>query len=390
MSEGWFYRETAGARERGPVTKSDLEYLQTQGTIRPGMEIRSEFGEWSAVSSGSGIKPERRDPSAAALPRVAKAKAKAATVSPPSSDSPPVPPVSKAVAVGRNSNKQIAIAAGVIVASALLIFLLLTATNGTGIESNAGQDVVDGSEEKETNTSEPASIPAGQPSGSDNGDTASAESQSAGADASKQNDGDSAGTSDATPDVPGSTSVVSGSQPTPLNRNVNRKHVISPGAEFFGVRATGRRFIFLIDASSSMLDGKDQAARRELIASVGRMDPGMELEVIFFTTTITRVFGQFASLKDRDNIIDKIANATPLTGGTPVMPALREAIRMNPDAVFLLTDGAFNEGDISAETRSLNSENIPINTIAFVDRSMESVLKRVASDSGGDYRYVAR
>ena len=267
---------------------------------------------------------------------------------------------------------------------------MLTATNGTGIESNAGQDVVDGSEEKETNTSEPASIPAGQPSGSDNGDTASAESQSAGADASKQNDGDSAGTSDATPDVPGSTSVVSGSQPTPLNRNVNRKHVISPGAEFFGVRATGRRFIFLIDASSSMLDGKDQAARRELIASVGRMDPGMELEVIFFTTTITRVFGQFASLKDRENIIDKIANATPLTGGTPVMPALREAIRMNPDAVFLLTDGAFNEGDISAETRSLNSENIPINTIAFVDRSMESVLKRVASDSGGDYRYVAR
>ena len=149
-------------------------------------------------------------------------------------------------------------------------------------------------------------------------------------------------------------------------------------------------FVFLIDASSSMLDGKDQAARRELIASVRRMDQGMELEVIFFTTTITRVFGQFASLKDRANIIDKIANATPVTGGTPVMPALEEAIRMNPDAVFLLTDGSFNEGDISAATRSINSNSIPINTIAFVDRSMESVLKQVASDSGGDYRYVAK
>ena len=370
MSEGWFYRETAGAREIGPVTKSDIEYLRTQGTIRPGMEIRSEFGEWSAVSSGSGIKSERREPSAAALPRVANANANAATVLSPTSDSPPVPPPSKVAVVRRNSNKQIAIAAGVIGASALLIFLLLTATNGTGIESNAGLDVVDGSEEKQISTVEPASIPAGQPSGSDNGD--------------------SAATSDATPDVQGSNSVASGNQPVPLNRNVNREHVISPGAEFFGVRATGRRFIFLIDASSSMLDGKDQAARRELIASVRRMDQGMELEVIFFTTTITRVFGQFASLKDRANIIDKIANATPVTGGTPVMPALEEAIRMNPDAVFLLTDGSFNEGDISAATRSINSNSIPINTIAFVDRSMESVLKQVASDSGGDYRYVAK
>ena len=218
MSEGWFYRETAGAREIGPVTKSDIEYLRTQGTIRPGMEIRSEFGEWSAVSSGSGIKSERREPSAAALPRVANANANAATVLSPTSDSPPVPPPSKVAVVRRNSNKQIAIAAGVIGASALLIFLLLTATNGTGIESNAGLDVVDGSEEKQISTVEPASIPAGQPSGSDNGD--------------------SAATSDATPDVQGSNSVASGNQPVPLNRNVNREHVISPGAEFLGVRAT--------------------------------------------------------------------------------------------------------------------------------------------------------
>lgn len=187
----------------------------------------------------------------------------------------------------------------------------------------------------------------------------------------------------------GNTSVAAGSQPAPLDRNVKKNHILSPGAKFFGVTAAGQRFVFLIDASSSMLDGKDVAARRELVASVKRMAPHMELEVIFFTNTMTRLFGKFQSLEDRRQVISEIESAKPLTGGTPVMPALSEALGMEPDAIFLLTDGVFAEGDISGQTRTLNRNEIPINTIAFVNRSMESVLKKVASDSGGDYRYVA-
>lgn len=187
----------------------------------------------------------------------------------------------------------------------------------------------------------------------------------------------------------GNTSVAAGSQPAPLDRNVKKNHILSPGAKFFGVTAAGQRFVFLIDASGSMLDGKDVAARRELVASVKRMAPHMELEVIFFTNTMTRLFGKFQSLEDRRQVISEIESAKPLTGGTPVMPALSEALGMEPDAIFLLTDGVFAEGDISGQTRTLNRNEIPINTIAFVNRSMESVLKKVASDSGGDYRYVA-
>lgn len=391
MGESWFYRESAEAPERGPVAKSDIDYLRLEGAIRPGMEIRSEFGEWSIVSGNKTSRSTSRSHSPAALPRTKTPVAKVAeSITRAPASAPPVPHASPPAVKGLDTKKRIIFAAAILGAIALLMIFLLVASRGNQIQTAHSQDVASSSAGEAAESQTETADETGESTDDNEGTASTSEPILAGSESAEQSDSTLVGASESMSPSTEDTSVAVGSQPAPLNRNVKQNHILSGGAEFFGVRATGQRFVFLIDASSSMLDGKDVAARRELIASVKRMDSGMELEVIFFTNNVTRVFGGFKSLKNRTEVVADIQNANPVTGGTPVMPGLSEAIQMQPDAIFLLTDGDFNEGDISARVRSLNSESIPINTIAFVNRSMESVLKKVASDSGGDYRYVAR
>lgn len=389
MAERWFYRKSAEDAERGPVSKSDIQYLQSQGTIQPGMQIRSEFGEWSAVTSGRTAAANGATHTPASLPRTTKPMKeqtpKTAKVSPPAA---PVT-VPKAVVADDTTRKILAAAGGIAVL--LLSILMLLQISGTGLGKNSGNDIADGNGGQQTSSDQATAADVGKPAFSAQGVSETKEKESVVGETADNGDGSSAGSSHSTPPPPpsGTSAVASGSQPAPLDRNVKQSHVLSPGAEFFGIRSAGRRFVFLIDSSASMQDGKDVAARRELVESVKRMSEDMELEVMFFTDTVTRAFGKFKSLHDKDEVINKINNANPLIGGTRVMPALKESIAMNPDAIFLLTDGVFLEGDICHQVNAINTNGISINTIAFVNRSAESVLKKVAADSGGDYRYVA-
>lgn len=385
MAESWFYRESAEASERGPVAKSDIDYLKSQGTLRAGMQIRSEFGDWADVTGSQGRTVKRGVHSPAARPRITPTGKQSAAVA--GKKPAPVRALSGFQSTnlqGGASTKRV-FAAAALLFGLLLLLLLLLKIDGSGID--LGKDVVSGNEGQQSSLEELAATDVGESQTEAEVATSSPEST---ADSSAQQAADSGEAIDSTTSPVEDTPVAFGSQPTPLDRNIKQSHILSTGAEFFGVRSAGRRFVFLIDASSSMQDGKDAAARRELVESVKRMTKGMELEVMFFTDRVTRVFGKFQSIQDRNRIISEIENANPFMGGTPVMPALRQALRMQPDAIFLLTDGNFYEGDISGEATALNNDDIPINTIAFVNRTMESVLKKVAAESGGDYRYVAR
>ena len=63
---------------------------------------------------------------------------------------------------------------------------------------------------------------------------------------------------------------------------------------------------------------------------------------------------------------------------------------MKPDAIFFLSDGLFDPS--TARVLRLRNRGkatrIPIHTIAFVNQENERIMKTIASDSGGDYRYV--
>jgi hypothetical protein len=63
---------------------------------------------------------------------------------------------------------------------------------------------------------------------------------------------------------------------------------------------------------------------------------------------------------------------------------------MKPDAIFFLSDGLFDP-DTARVVRVANrgkARQIPIHTIAFVNRENEALMYTIARNAEGKYRYV--
>jgi hypothetical protein len=70
--------------------------------------------------------------------------------------------------------------------------------------------------------------------------------------------------------------------------------------------------------------------------------------------------------------------------GTDPRLALRQALSLRPNAVFLLSDGAFPEGTVEQVAR-LNTRRIPIHCVDLAGGLAGDHLQRIARDSGGQY-----
>jgi len=119
------------------------------------------------------------------------------------------------------------------------------------------------------------------------------------------------------------------------------------GTSFIGIGATGTRFVYVIDRSSSMSQDKAlQAAKLELLASLQQLDETQQFQVIFYNQnvfTLDTRGGRFDVFRGTDahrlRVTEQIRDVTP-SEGTAHLPAILEGLKFNPDVLFLLTDGA--------------------------------------------------
>jgi len=161
-------------------------------------------------------------------------------------------------------------------------------------------------------------------------------------------------------------------------------------AEFFGLRATGGKFVFVIDKSGSMKGDRLDAAKKELFRSVIRLGEKMQYLIIFyddqFHTMPARKLIRATRLNKRESL--GWVGSVKGDGGTRPLEAMRLALSLRPDAVWLLSDGEFPE-DYADEIHAANPESrTVIHTIAFQSRSGEAVLRRIARENGGQFRFV--
>jgi len=180
------------------------------------------------------------------------------------------------------------------------------------------------------------------------------------------------------------------------------------GSRFFGAKARGRKFVYIIDRSSSMrrqtsvrIEGEGTAlyrgnyldiAKREIQRSVRALEPGARFHVIFFadakeTAEMPGGKLQWATETNRRQCADWL-KTVGFGAGTEPAGALRAAIKLKPDAIFLLCDGRFSEDVVKEIARFNRASGVPIHTLAFVDRSGEKILQDLAKQNGGVYRYV--
>ena len=177
------------------------------------------------------------------------------------------------------------------------------------------------------------------------------------------------------------------------------------GATFFGVKSAGNRFVFVVDASTSMNRNGWEACQRELIAAVSRLKSYQSFYVILFNREPHRMFSE-------DDPEPKMVNATPenierlrkwlysvpLASGTYPKSSMRLALSLDPDGIYFLSDGRLHD-DTEEFLKKHNQRKdryekdvpkVPVQTIGFYTNEGREVLKRIARANRGTFRYVAR
>ena len=180
------------------------------------------------------------------------------------------------------------------------------------------------------------------------------------------------------------------------------------GAEFFGVKATGNTFVYIVDSSPSMRrDGAFEAARKEIVRSLSSMKPkqryfisffGKEIDPMVFESGVIERYPVYAKPENLIKTIDWLSRVQVQKEGLPPNNALAEAIGMQPDGIFLLFDGD-TKVDVAKYLRRVNRSDdilsagmpkVPIHVVHFFQDEFQKQMKQVAGENGGTYRFVSR
>ena len=167
----------------------------------------------------------------------------------------------------------------------------------------------------------------------------------------------------------------------------------SGGAEFFGIGGKGGSFVYVVDMSGSMNEsGKHERARYELMRSIEHLTEDQRYYIIFYNDGWYPMAADKpveATAKQVDRTRRWVNRVWP-GGGTYPLQALLHALSLEPDAVYFLSDGRFDPAVIEA-LRIQNppsSGQIPIHTIAFVNQETIGIMRMIAHNSGGKFRFV--
>jgi hypothetical protein len=184
---------------------------------------------------------------------------------------------------------------------------------------------------------------------------------------------------------------------------------LAAGAEFFGTKAAGNNFVFVVDCSPSMArDNAFESAKEEIVRSLSMLKPKQRYFILFFGAQIDTI--QFpgsepeqyllrASPENLEKTLLWVQRARIQKDGRPPIDAVTQAIAMQPDGIFLLFDGDTKVGNWTGRIRDLNRNEdlfsqgetkIPIHVVHFFRDEFVPEMKRLADENGGTYRFVPR
>lgn len=168
------------------------------------------------------------------------------------------------------------------------------------------------------------------------------------------------------------------------------------GASFFGSYAHGNRFVYVLDSSKSMRGDRWTYACNQLIDSLNGLKPGQEFFVICFDFEPSFMFNarpdriHYAEIDNQ--VVPRVRNwlrSRTLGGATMPAEALQYALRMNPDAIFLLSDGELQDASVDMlrqiNGRQSTSRQIPIHTVHLFSREGRFTLQQIAMENGGSF-----
>lgn len=170
----------------------------------------------------------------------------------------------------------------------------------------------------------------------------------------------------------------------------------SDAGGFFGIEAGQRRVVYVLDSSKSMnLPHASRARTRfnrlklELLDAIATLDEEDEFFIVFFNDE--KIPMPARSLKpvlpDNRRRYLRWAAEVRADGDTDPRAALEHALHLQPDVIYLLTDGEFPPA-VQHDLENFSQQRVIIHTIALGNRAGEPLLKRIAHSNRGRYRFV--
>ena len=168
------------------------------------------------------------------------------------------------------------------------------------------------------------------------------------------------------------------------------------GQSFFGIKADGQRFVYVVDCSGSMNHPHEsewktrfRRLKFEILQSVGSMTPEQEFFIIFFSDDARPMPAsglQPATPWAKQRYLKWMSGCTA-DGDTEPLDAMALALRLQPDVIYFLTDGSFNYRT-NETLKKLRQNRTAIHTFCFGDPAGEEILRFLAQNNRGEYHFV--
>ena len=182
-------------------------------------------------------------------------------------------------------------------------------------------------------------------------------------------------------------------------------------ADFFGIKAKGQTFVYVLDNSGSMSGIRWIQACKEVARSLNSLQPSQKFMVILYNTHTNVMLGQRgkniqcleATPENRERVLKWLAERTPSLDTFP-LGSVKVAMRVKADAIFLLSDGEFRDGTLEylrkanfdaekykqalSQGYNVRTTHCPIHTIAFKSFVGAPLLRQIAHENNGTFRYV--
>jgi hypothetical protein len=163
---------------------------------------------------------------------------------------------------------------------------------------------------------------------------------------------------------------------------------------FFGVPMKAGhegKVVYVVDRSQSMTDSID-FVKYELKRSIGGLSEIQEFHVIFYSTgpPLEMPTRRLVNATERNKqLAFEFIDGVIAQGETDPSKALERAFECRPELIYLLTDGEFDRAIIDQVKRLNVGGKVTVHTIGFLYKTGETVLKQIADDNHGNYKFVS-
>lgn len=175
------------------------------------------------------------------------------------------------------------------------------------------------------------------------------------------------------------------------------------GARFFGIKSEGNEFVYIVDCSGSMSD--EYRYRRAVVEterSLAMLKSHQKFLVVLYNhgiypmldTPLKRTRLISATEKHRKDVIEWMSQQPP-NGLTMPMVAMLGSLELEPDAIFLLSDGEINDDTVGMLRRknrkpsSAEKAQIPVNTVTLGTTGLGAdIMRLIAKENNGSFVWV--